>query len=126
MVRFILRGLVAAAGFWVASWLGLITVHGLPTLIVAGLLLGLVNAIVRPIVTLLTLPISIITLGLFLFVVNAFSLYVVSWIVNHLPLHGVLHVGGLFNAVLAVIVIWIVSLVGNMLLGGAEARVAQG
>ena len=93
MVRFILRGLVAAVGFWVASWLGLITAHGLPTLIVAGLMLGLVNAVVRPIVTLLTLPITIITLGLFLFVVNAFSLYVVSWIV---------------------------SLLGNMVLGGAE------
>ena len=120
MVRFILRGLVAAVGLWVASWLGLITAHGLPTLIVAGLMLGLVNAVVRPIVTLLTLPITIITLGLFLFVVNAFSLYVVSWIVNHLPPHGVFHVGGLLHAVLAVIVIWIVSLVGNMLLGGAE------
>ena len=120
MVRFILRGLVAAVGFWVASWLGLITAHELPKLIVAGLLLGLVNAIVRPIVTLLTLPITILTLGLFLFVVNAFSLYVVSWIVNHLPLHGALHVGGLLHAILAVIAIWIVSLLGNMVLGGAE------
>jgi len=120
MIRLILRGLVAAVGFWVASWLGLITAQGLPTLIVAGLLLGLVNAIVRPIVTLLTLPITIITLGLFLFVVNAFSLYVVSWVVNHLPLHGHLHVGGLVHAILAVVVIWIVSLVGNMVLGGAE------
>ena len=120
MIRFVLRGLVAAAGFWVASWLGLITVHGLPTLIVAGLLLGLVNAIVRPIVTILTLPITVITLGLFLFVVNAFSLYVVSWIVKFLPLHGAFHVGGLVHAILAVIVIWIVSLVGNMVLGGDE------
>ena len=120
MIRFVLRGLVAAAGFWVASWLGLITVHGLPTLIVAGLLLGLVNAIVRPIVTILTLPITVITLGLFLFVVNAFSLYVVSWIVRLLPLHGALHIGGLVHAILAIIVIWIVSLLGNMVLGGAE------
>ena len=120
MVRFILRGLVAAVGFWVASWLGLITAHGLPTLIVAGLLLGLVNAVVRPIVTLLTLPITVITLGLFLFVVNAFSLYVVSWIVKHLPLHGAFHIGGLVHAILAVVVNWLVSLVGNMFLGGEE------
>jgi putative membrane protein len=118
MVRFILRGLVAAVGFWVASWLGLVTIHGLAPLIVAGLLLGIVNAIVRPIVTLLTLPITIITLGLFLFVVNAFSLYVVSWVVNHLPLHGTFHIGHLLHAILAVIVIWAVSLVANMFLGG--------
>lgn len=124
MVRFILRGLVAALGFWVASWLGLITAHGLATLIVAGLLLGLVNAIVRPIVTILTLPITIVTLGLFLLVVNAFSLYVVSWIEKLFPLHGGLHIGGLVHAILAVLVIWIVSLVGNMFLGGGE-RIAR-
>jgi len=120
MLRFILRGLVAAAGFWVASWLHLIAVHGLAPLIVAGLLLGVVNAVVRPIVTLLTLPLTIITLGLFLFIVNAFSLYVVSWVVNHLPLHGTFHIGHLVDAILAVIVIWVVSLVGDVFLGGGR------
>src|SRR5215469_1032959 len=117
MVRLVLRGLVAAVGFWVAAALHLVVIHGLWIFIVAGILLGIVNAIVRPIVTLLTLPITIITLGLFLFIVNAFSLYVVSWVVNHLPLHGTFHIGGLVHAILAVIVIWIVSLVGNVLLG---------
>ena len=120
MIRLILRGLVAAAGFWVASFLHLIVADGVAVLIVAGLLLGVVNAIVRPIVTLLTLPITILTLGLFLLVVNAVSLYVVSWIVKLLPLHGELHIGSLLHAILAVIVIWLVSLVGNMILGGEE------
>ena len=122
MVRFILRGLIAALGFWVASKLPFGPhIVGLVPLIVGGLLLGVVNAIVRPIVTLLTLPITVITLGLFLFVVNAFSLYVVSWLVNAF-LHGhPFHIGGLFHAIFTVIVIWLVSLVANMFLGEDQA-----
>ena len=121
MIGFLLRALIAAVGLWIATKIvpG-ITVDSLEILIFAALLLGVVNAIVRPIVTLLTLPITILTLGLFLLVVNAVSLYVVSWIVKLLPLHGQLHIGSLFHAVLAVIVIWLVSLVGNMILGGEE------
>jgi len=121
MVRFILRGLIAALGFWVASKLPFgPTVVGLTPLIVAGLLLGLVNAIVRPIVTLLTLPITVITLGLFLLIVNGLMLYVDSWLVNTFVGHGTFHIGNLMHAIVTTIVIWLVSLVGSMLLGGEE------
>jgi len=121
MIRFILRGLIAALGFWVASKLPFGPhIVGLVPLIVGGLLLGVVNAVIRPIVTLLTLPITIVTLGLFLFVVNAFSLYVVSWLVNTF-MHGhPFHIGGLFHAIFTVIVIWLVSLAANMVLGGDD------
>ncbi len=113
MIRFILRGLVAAAGFWVASHLvpG-VRVTGWETLVAAGLVLGLVNAVVRPIVTLLTLPATILTLGLFLLIVNGLMILLTSWVVDHF--HGRMHIGGIVNAVLVTIIVWFVSLIGNM------------
>ncbi len=48
------------------------------TIVIAGLLLGIVNAVIRPVVLILTLPLSIVTLGLFALVVNALMLYLVA------------------------------------------------
>jgi putative membrane protein len=69
---FILRVLVVALGLWLASALvpGIQVEDGW-TLIGAALLLGIVNALVRPLIVILTLPITILTLGLFLLVINA-------------------------------------------------------
>ena len=79
MVFFILRVLIAALGLWLATeWVTGITVSTPTTLIFAALLLGVVNAIVRPIVVLLTLPATLLTLGLFLLVVNAAMLGLVA------------------------------------------------
>lgn len=119
MVRFILRALIAALGFWVASKLGLLSITGLTPLLVAGLLLGIVNAFVRPLITLLTLPITVVTLGLFLLVVNGLMILLVSWLLHVFHVRG-FHVGGIVHAVLATIVVWLVSLVANMFLGGEE------
>jgi len=83
MMGFLIRGLVTALGLWVASAI-LSGVHstGLLSLIGAGLVLGLVNAIVRPIIVFLTLPITIFTLGLFLLVINALMVLLVSKMMN--------------------------------------------
>lgn len=116
MVRFILRALIAAAGLWVASKLGLVAIVGWKPLLIAGLLLGVVNAFVRPVITLLTLPITVLTLGLFLLVVNGLMVLLVSWLIKEFHLGG-FHVGGLVHAILTTIVIWVVSLVANMFLG---------
>ncbi len=121
MVRFLLRALVAALGLWVASKLGLVHIVGLTPLLIAGVLLGLVNAFVRPVVTLLTLPLTIVTLGLFLLIVNGLMLFVVSWLLHIFGVHG-FGIGSLGHAVLATIVIWIVSLAANMLLGDELRR----
>ena len=124
MIRFILRALVAALGLWVAHLLGQVRLSGTTTqvwetLSVAGALLGVVNALVRPVVTILTLPITVITLGLFLLVVNGLMLLLVSWLVHRI---GLAHMdfGGLVHAILATIIIWIVSLIANMFIGGDE------
>src|SRR5215204_762424 len=76
---FILRVLVVALGLWLAS----VLVSGIQvedgwTLLGAALLLGIVNALVRPLLVILTLPITILTLGLFLLVINAAMLGLVA------------------------------------------------
>jgi len=121
MVRFLLRALVAALGLCVASKLGLVRIEGLTALLIAGAALGLVNAFVRPVVTLLTLPLTIVTLGLFLLIVNGLMLFVVSWLLHVFGVHT-FHVGSLWHAVLATMVIWVVSLAANMLLGDELRR----
>ena len=77
------------------------------TLIAAALLLGVVNAFVRPIIIILTLPITLLTLGLFLFVINALIIMLVAWLVP-----GFL-VAGFWSAVFAAIVVsltsWVMS-----------------
>jgi putative membrane protein len=88
---FLIRMLITAAGLWVASEIvpGL-HIEGLGTLLAAALLLGLVNAVVRPLVILLTLPITVVTLGLFLLVINAMMLGIVAWLLAGFTLSGFL------------------------------------
>ena len=80
MAGFIIRLLVVALGLWLASELvpG-IAVHGVGTVLGAALLLGIVNAVVRPLLVILTLPITVLTLGLFLLIINAAMLGLVAW-----------------------------------------------
>jgi putative membrane protein len=84
MVGFILRLLIVALGLWLASeWVPGIEVKGLGTLFGAALMLGIVNAIVRPLLVILTLPITVLTLGLFLLVINAGMLGLVAWLFDN-------------------------------------------
>src|SRR5262245_27050300 len=71
MTGFLLRGALAALGLWLATYVfsGL-SFDEPATLIAAALLLGIVNAVIRPLVLLLTLPLTVVTLGLFLLVIN--------------------------------------------------------
>ena len=89
MAGFLLRLLVVALGLWLASALvpG-ITVNGLGTLLGAALLLGIVNAVVRPLLIILTLPITVVTLGLFLWVINAAMLGLVAWMFDDFSIAG--------------------------------------
>ncbi|HZZ87130.1 MAG TPA: phage holin family protein [Caulobacteraceae bacterium] len=122
MVRFLLRGLVAALGFWVASHLvpG-VHVGGWKTLIIAGLLLGVANALVRPILTFLTFPLTILTLGLFLLVVNGLMILLVQWVLHRFH-NSSFEIHGLVPAIFTTIVIFFVSLAANMFIGGDERQ----
>ena len=79
MLGLLIRLAIGAAGLWIASRLvpGM-SIEGTGTLVLAAFLLGLVNAIVRPLAIVLTFPITIVTLGLFLLVVNAGMLALVA------------------------------------------------
>lgn len=116
MMQFIFRVLFAALGLWLAArFVPGIAVDGWETLLIAGVLLGLVNAVVRPVVVLLTLPLTLVTLGLFLLVVNAAMLGLVSWLLDGLT------VNGLIAGVLGTIVIGAVSWAGQMAIGDGQS-----
>jgi putative membrane protein len=79
-----------------------------------ALVLGIVNALVRPIITLLTLPFTIITLGLFLLVVNGISISLVAYFVHDIRIDTFWH------AMLTAIVVALTGWVGSWFLGSAE------
>jgi putative membrane protein len=113
MIGFLIRALVAAGGLWVADQvLAGISVDNWKTLLLAGLLLGLVNAIIRPIVFFLTLPLTIVTLGLFLFVVNGAMLGLVGMFLPGF------NVDGLWPAIVGAVIIGLVSWVASWFIGG--------
>ena len=91
VLGFILRMAVSALGLWLASrYVVGIRIDSTETLVAAALLLGLANAIVRPVVVFLTFPITVVTLGLFLLVVNAGMLAGVAWLLRGFSLDGFL------------------------------------
>ncbi|HVN42512.1 MAG TPA: phage holin family protein [Steroidobacteraceae bacterium] len=89
MVGFLLRAAITALGLWVASEI-LPGMHfeSPQKLVVAAVLLGIINAVVRPLLFILTLPITVLTLGLFLLVLNAGMVALVAWIVPGFALSG--------------------------------------
>ena len=112
MRGFLIRGLMTALGLWVASAL-LAGVHstGFLSILGAGLLLGVVNAVVRPVLVILTLPITIVTLGLFLLVVNAAMVGLVA------KMMGGFAVDNFWWAMLTAVIVAIVSWSGNAFIG---------
>jgi putative membrane protein len=108
MAGLILRLLIVALGLWLASVLvpG-ISVSGPWTLLFAALMLGIVNAIVRPLLILLTLPITVVTLGLFLLVINAAMLGLVAWMFVGFVIAGFWP--ALFGAIVVSITGWLAS-----------------
>lgn len=119
----IVRLLINAVALLVAAWLvpgihlSAARGHAVPndwlTLAIVALIFGVVNAIIRPIVLFLTLPLNILTLGLFTFVVNALMLLLTSWIATGMDLG--FRVDGFWPALLAALVISLVSFPLNRL-----------
>ena len=105
---FLLRLVVNAAALWVAAQLvpGIV-VTGLTPLLLAALVLGLINAVVRPILVILTLPLTLVTLGLFLFVLNAFCLWLTSRIVPGFEVHT--FGAALLGALVVSLVSWLLT-----------------
>jgi putative membrane protein len=112
MVGFLLRAAIAALGLWLASrYVPGLSFDSTEKLVIAALLLGVVNAIVRPIAFVLTLPITIVTLGLFLLVLNAAMVGLVAWITPGF------RVDGFWTAFLTALIVSVVSWAGSAVIG---------
>ena len=111
VTRFVIRALFAALGLWLsARFVPGVRVRDAETLVLAAVLLGLVNAFVRPVVVVLTLPLTIVTLGFFLLIVNALMILLVSAVLKGFQ------VDGLLAGILAAVVTGLTSWVGHMII----------
>lgn len=114
MVGFLLRAAIVAVGLWLATKIFSGLTFDQPTvLLAAALLLGVVNAVVRPIAILLTLPLTLVTLGLFLLVVNAAMIGLVALILDGF------RISGFWTAVGTSIIVSITSWIGSGLIGNS-------
>lgn len=107
LIRLVANALAILAAAYIVPG---IEVAGGLSLLAAALVLGLVNAVVRPILLFLTLPFTLVTLGLFIFLLNAFCLWLTSWLVTGFEVHG------FWAAVLGALIVSIVSWLVNVFL----------
>jgi putative membrane protein len=120
-MRWILRLLANAAALAIATWIlsgitltGSSTTSQILTLLIVALIFGVLNAIVKPIFALVTIPLLLLTLGLFLIVINACMLLLTSWLAGLFDLGW--QVDGFWTALIGGIIISIVSFILNVFL----------
>lgn len=130
MGKFLIRVLINGLALWIAGWIlpgihvatgptaeltgGADTLGMVLAYLFVGLIFGLVNAVIRPVVSLLTLPLTILTLGLFTVVVNAGMLVLTAWISSLTPVE--FSVDSFFwTAIFGALIISVVSLVAGSL-----------
>ncbi len=107
LIRLVANALAILAAAYIVPG---IEVAGGLSLLAAALVLGLVNAVVRPILLFLTLPFKLVTLGLFIFLLNGFCLWLTSWLVKGFEVHG------FWAAVLGALIVSVVSWLVNVFL----------
>lgn len=112
MPGLLIRWGIVALGLWVAEqMIDGIDIADTPTLLLAAALLGLVNAVVRPLVVILTLPLTLLTLGIFLLVINGLMLELVAWLLPAVQIQG------FGDAFLGAIVVSLTGWVASSLIG---------
>lgn len=117
-MRFLARLLLNAIAILVAVWfLPGLMLDAPEAALIAGAILGLVNALVRPVLFILTLPLTLLTLGLFLFVLNAICLALTAWVVPGF------HVAGFWSALFGALIVSVVSwMLSGVFIGTSERR----
>jgi len=120
MRKLLLRWLINGVALYMAAELvrGIDVKGGWLALAIMALVFGLVNALIRPILKLLTCPLIILTLGLFTLVINALMLMLASWLGRQLGIG--FYVAGFWPALWGALVISVVSFVLNLLIGNKE------
>jgi putative membrane protein len=112
MLAFIIRAAIVALGLWIATRIvpG-VHVTSIRSLIFAAVLLGVINAILRPVLIILTLPVTILTLGLFLLVLNGLMVELMAVFIRGFVVRG------LWNAILVALVVSVTSWVSYAVIG---------
>ena len=130
-MRFLIRLVVNALALAFVTWLlGGISLTGdtpgrkVLVLVVVALIFGIVNAVVKPIFTLVTAPLVLLTLGLFLLVINALMLLLTSWLAGQVGLGW--RVDGFGAALLGAIIVSVVSFILNAFVSGPDDRRRRG
>ncbi len=112
MAGFLFRAALSMVGLWIATrWVSGIRIDDPQTLVLAALVLGVVNAIIRPMAVILTFPLTLLTLGLFLLVVNAGMLGLTAWLLRGF------HVADFRAALLASLIVSVTGWLGSMFIG---------
>jgi putative membrane protein len=119
-MHLLIRLILNALAFWlIAKYVPGFHMAGMWTPLIAAVIFGIVNAIVRPIVLLLTLPITIVTLGLFIIIVNALMFWLVTWITPNFKADG-------FGPVLiGAIIMMVWSFIVNQIFKAEEGATAR-
>jgi putative membrane protein len=120
--RLLIATAVNVAALWITAWaFDKVHVDGWGALVLAGVVFGIVNTVVKPIVTLLALPLILLSFGIALFFVNMLMLALTDWVVNGLV------ISGFWTLVGATLVVWLVNIVIESVFGvRGHARRRQG
>lgn len=115
-MTFVVNWLVNAAALYITAWLlpG-ISIAGTGALFLAALVIGLINSVIRPVLLIVTLPITVITLGLFYFVLNGLLLYLAAALTPGFALSGLL------TAIVGALVLSIVATLLHLVVPGERA-----
>jgi putative membrane protein len=110
LIRLLLAWGINAAALWVAdALLSGVRIQGWWAYIIGAAVLGIANTVIKPILTLITLPLIIVTLGLFLLVINIAMVALAEWIAPNFSIDG------FWAYVGTVVIVWLVNWVGNSL-----------
>jgi putative membrane protein len=115
-IRLVLAWAINAAALWVADALfSGVSIHGWWAYIIGAAVLGIANSVIKPVLTLLTLPLIILTLGLFLLVINIAMVALAEWIAPNFSIDG------FWSYVGTVVIVWLVNWVGNAFVDQLQA-----
>jgi len=117
VIRVAIAWAVNAAALWAANalWDG-VRIHGWAAYLIGSAVLGIVNAVIKPVLTVATLPLIIVTLGFFYLVINIAMVAIAEWIAPNFSIDGFWAYVGI------VVVVWAVNWIGDQILGDLQRR----
>src|ERR671936_1862067 len=117
--RFVIAWAINLAALWVADALwDSVTINGWAAFLIGSAVLGIANAVIRPILTVVTLPLIIVTLGVFFLVINMAMVALAEWIAPNFSIDG------FWTYVGTVVIVWAVNFIGQRLVDEVDRRPA--